>query len=167
MYRIGPNDVHMNTQLFLANIFNAIGNAYFIALICFYAMDGNVVSRFGVNGYFWQDSTLMLCIVVMVTNLRILQSTSNHTLAGTIIVTLSTFSFFAQLSGESSIPYFNDVYLLFAEMFTNYKTYLILVLCCWLNQSQFIANNWFWLRKNRMFLSNFQYEKLAKASNYE
>ena len=95
LYQIGPNDVHMNTQLFLANIFNAIGNAYFIALICFYAMDGAVISRFGINGYFWQDSTLMLCIVVMVVNLRIFYSTSNHTLAGTIIITLSTFSFFA------------------------------------------------------------------------
>jgi hypothetical protein len=72
LYRIGPNDVHLNTPLFLANIFNAIGNAFFITLICFFAMDGSVVSSYGINGFFWQDSTLMLNIVVVVANMRIL-----------------------------------------------------------------------------------------------
>jgi len=70
-------------------------------------MDGSIVSRLGINGYFWQDSTLVLIIVVLIVNIRILLCTSNHTLSGTIIIALSTFSFFAQFAYESTNPFFN------------------------------------------------------------
>jgi len=72
LYRVGPSNVYSNTPLFLANIFNGIFNALFITFVCFYAMDGNVITWQGINGYFWQDSTLVMGVVVMVVNLRVL-----------------------------------------------------------------------------------------------
>lgn len=93
LYLIGPKNIHFTTPLFLANVFNAMYNALFITLICYFAMDGKVITEEGHNSFFWVDSTLVCGVVVLVVNLRVLQCTSNHTMTGTVIIALSTLAF--------------------------------------------------------------------------
>lgn len=79
LYEIGLQNQCFNTKIFFQDISQAVVNAYLISAACFYGEDGQVVNRFGRNGSFWVDGTMVYTVIVVVCNLKILHKSNNHT----------------------------------------------------------------------------------------
>lgn len=113
LYSIGLQNTCFSTKVFFQNIVEAIVNAYFLFLFCFYGEDGVVVSNKAKNGYFWIDGTIVYAAVVLIVNLKIVHKTNNHTWLGTLWLVLSVVLFWVWLALESSAAIFPDVYKTF------------------------------------------------------
>jgi hypothetical protein len=113
----------------------AIFNAFFVFLFCFYGEDGYVVNKEAKNGSFWVDGTMAYAVIVIVCNMKIFHKTNTHTWVSSVLIFGSILLFWIWLAIESALPQFGNVYRIFLETLGQKDTWLIILLTTWFNYS--------------------------------